>query len=194
MKKERYIPSGYALSYIHEGTAFVVYQREHEGRLYGIAFAGKASNPLWHYRFRSAESLAKQVEESISSLGAHKAAVKARRAARFAPHRLMGGEVFRSSWGYEQTNVEYYQVVGVKGQMIELREIGQMREETGYLQGECAPVPGHFVGEPFSRRVSMSGGSPSVKIHQSSYAYLESPAQVIPGVPIYKKRYWSSYY
>jgi hypothetical protein len=193
MKKERYIPAGYALSYIHEGTEFVVYQHEQEGRLYAIAYAGKATRPLWHYRFKSAESLAKQIEESISSLGARKAAVKARRAARYAPHRLMGGEIFRTSWGYDQTNVEYYQVVGVKGQSVELCEVAQMREETGFMSGECAPVPGQFIGKPFTRQVSMESGSPRVKIHQSAYGYLESPFQVISGVPIYKKRYFSYY-
>ena len=193
MKKERYIPAGYALSYIHEGTEFVVYQHEQEGRLYAIAYAGKATRPLWHYRFKSAESLAKQIEESVGGLEARKAAVKARRAARYAAHGLVGGEIFRTCWGYDQTNVEYYQVVGVKGQSVELCEVAQMREETGFMSGECAPVPGQFIGKPFIRQVSMESGSPRVKIHQSAYGYLESPFQVISGVPIYKKRYFSYY-
>jgi len=193
VKKVRYIPPGYVLSYIHEATEFVVYQQEKEGRLYGIAYAGKATRPLWHYRFRSAESLASQIEESVSSLEARKAAVKARRAARYAPHGLKGGEIFRTSWGYDQTNVEYYQVTGVKGQSVELCEIGQLREETGFMSGECAPLPGHFVGKPFSRQVSMESGSPRVKIHNSAYGFLEFPFQVLSGVPIYKKRYYSYY-
>lgn len=193
MKKERYIPAGYALSYIHEGTEFVVYQHEQEGRLYAIAYAGKATRPLWHYRFKSAESLAKQIEETVSGLEAHKATVKARRAARYAAHGLVGGEIFRTSWGYDQTNVEYYQVIGVKGQSVELCEVAQLREETGFMSGECAPVPGQFIGKPFTRQVSMESGSPRVKIHQSAYGYLESPFQVISGVPVYKKRYYSYY-
>jgi len=193
MKKERYIPAGYVLSYIHEGTKFVVYQHEQEGRLYAIAYAGKATRPTWHYRFKSAESLAKQIEETVSGLEAHKTAVKARRAARYAAHGLKGGEIFRTSWGYDQTNVEYYQVVGINGQSVELCEVAQMREVTGFMSGECAPVPGQFIGKPFTRQVSMESGSPRVKIHQSAYGYLESPFQIVAGVPIYKKRYFSYY-
>lgn len=193
VKKERYIPPGYVLSYIHEATEFVVYQQEKEGRLYGIAFSGKSANPAWHYKFKSQESLSKLIEETVAGLEAHKAAVKARRAQRFAPHGLKGGEVFRSSWGWEQTNVEYYQVVSVKGQMVELREIAQERQEQSFMAGECAPLPGVFIGEPIKRRVSMAGSVPKVKIHQSSTAYLEKPIQVIAGAPVYGKQYWSSY-
>lgn len=193
MKKERYIPTGYQLSYIHEGTQFLVYTRELAGALYGIAYKGKAGNPVWHYRFKTKERLQEEIESTVRGLEAHKAATEARRKARYAPHGLQGGEVFRTSWGYEQTNVEYYEVVGVKGQTVELREIAQNRTTEGYECGKTQPIPGAYIGEVFSRRVSMVGGSPSVKVHQSATAYLEQPFMT-GGMPIYKERYWSAYY
>jgi hypothetical protein len=194
MKKERHIPPSYSLFYIHEATEFVVYSHEVRGKIVAMAFAGRASKPLWHYIFGSAERLAEKIQSSVKGLEHHKAIVAERRKARSAPHGLVGGEIFRTSWGYEQTNVEYYEVVGVSGQMIELREIAQSREEEGYLFGKTKPMPGMFIGEAFSRRVSMVGGSPSVKIHQSATAYYEQPIVMSSGKPVYKERYWTSYY
>jgi hypothetical protein len=196
MKKERHIPASYSLHYIHEATEFVVYTHESvaRGKIVAMAFAGRAAKPLWHYIFGSAERLAEKIKSQVESLEAHKAMVAERRKARFAPHKLVGGEVFRTSWGYEQTNVEYYEVVSVCGQTVELREIAQSREEEGYLCGKTKPMPGMFIGEAFSRRVSMVGGSPSVKIHQSATAYYEQPITMTSGKPVYKERYWSSYY
>lgn len=194
MKKERHIPAGYSLSYIHEGTGLVVYSCEARGKVVAMAFAGRGSKPIWHYIFSSAEKLTSKIESQVRSLEAHQAMVVERRKARFAPHGLVGGEVFRTSWGYEQTNVEYYEVVGVSGQMIELREIAQSRTTEGYECGKTQPIPGEYIGEAFTRRVSMSGGSPSVKIHQSATAYLEQPFTVSGGKPVYKERYWSAYY
>lgn len=194
MKTERHIPSGYLLSYIHETTGLAVYSCEARGKVVAMAFAGRGTKPIWHYIFSSAERLTEKIQSQVKSLEAHKAMIAERRKARFQPHGLVGGEVLRTSWGYEQTNVEYYEVVGVRGQMIELREIAQTRTEEGYLCGKTQPVPGAYIGEAFSRRVSMSGGSPSVKIHQSATAYLEQPFTMSGGKPVYKERYWSSYY
>lgn len=194
MKTERHIPAGYLLSYIHETTGLAVYSCEARGKVVAMAFAGRGTKPIWHYIFSSAERLTEKIQSQVKSLEAHKAMIAERRKARFQPHGLVGGEVLRTSWGYEQTNVEYYEVVGVRGQMIELREIAQTRTEEGYLCGKTQPVPGAYIGEAFSRRVSMSGGSPSVKIHQSATAYLEQPFTMSGGKTVYKERYWSAYY
>jgi hypothetical protein len=193
MKTERHIPAGYSLSYIHETTGLAVYSCEARGKVVAMAFAGRGTKPIWHYIFSSAERLTEKIQSQVKSLEAHKAMVVERRKARFRPHGLVGGEILRTSWGYEQTNVEYYEVVGVRGQMVELREIAQARTVEGYECGKTQPIPGEYIGEAFSRRVTMSGEYPSVKIHQSATAYLELPL-MSSGKPVYKERYWSSYY
>ena len=38
------------------------------------------------------------------------------------------GDVIVNSWGYDQTNIEFYQVVKVMNKTIEIREISQMSE------------------------------------------------------------------
>lgn len=194
--KERHIPASYSLSYIHEATGFVVYTAEmpsRPGSIVGMAFAGKAAKPSWHIIFKSQERLNLKIEESVASLEAHKAAIAKARAARYAPHGLQVGQIFRSSWGWEQTNVNYYEVVGVRGQKVELCEIAQEREESGMMSGECKPVPGAYIKKPISRMVSMASGKPSIRIHNSSYAYLEEPVAIEGGKPVFRSQYYSYY-
>lgn len=38
---------------------------------------------------------------------------------------IKAGDILSDSWGYEQTNVEFYKVISVKGSVIEIRELKQ---------------------------------------------------------------------
>lgn len=59
------------------------------------------------------------------------------------------GDIFVSSWGYEQTNVDFYQVVDIKGtSTVILRAVGG--EFTGYtsgMAGERKPVKDSFTSD-----------------------------------------------
>lgn len=53
------------------------------------------------------------------------------------------GDIFSSSWGYDQTNVDFFEVVRKTAKMIELREIGGRITETnpGGMSGQARPDP-----------------------------------------------------
>ena len=70
------------------------------------------------------------------------------------------------SWGYEQTNVDFYLVLDIKGQTITLQEIGlkTVEHEGNGMACTVLPDPSIKVGEPLKKRVSQYG----VKIN--SYA------------------------
>lgn len=60
-------------------------------------------------------------------------------------HGFVVGDILYDSWGYEQTNVDFYQVIGVGKKTIEIQEIsGKMVETTGYDYGRTTPVVGDF--------------------------------------------------
>jgi hypothetical protein len=70
------------------------------------------------------------------------------------------GDVFYRSWGYDQTNVNFYEVVGLtaSGKSMRLREIRKYVEGRGVL-----PAQGHFKdNETYTKRIQMSydGKSP----------------------------------
>ena len=41
------------------------------------------------------------------------------------------GDIYVCSWGYDQTNIDYYKVVNVKNKTVNLVSIGQTRNYTG---------------------------------------------------------------
>jgi hypothetical protein len=56
------------------------------------------------------------------------------------------GDVFVNTWGYEQTNADFYQVVGVTPKTVIVREIENQERETGFMSGYAEPVKDGFKG------------------------------------------------
>jgi hypothetical protein len=57
------------------------------------------------------------------------------------------GEIFRRSWGYDQTNVDYFQVVELKAKTVVVREIDSTLVEgsAGAMCGNVVPVKDKFL-------------------------------------------------
>ena len=118
-----------------------------------------------------------------------RAAEASRAARRCVARDLVVGDVLRSSWGYDQTNIDYFQVVKLVGKtMVEVRELNQLRESSAIDMGTCAPVVNDFAGEAV--RVKAQGDHVRVGHH---HAY-KMVAQVVAGAKIYNKSEWSSYH
>lgn len=78
------------------------------------------------------------------------------------------GDIFISSWGYDQTNVDFYKVLNVKNKTAVLVEIGQTRNYTGHMQGICIPDPTVMGKKTLTKRIQSYRGTPFFKI--ASYA------------------------
>jgi len=91
------------------------------------------------------------------------------------------GDIFSTCWGYEQTNVEFYEVVSLHGtKTVGLREIArQVVEETSWCSTDVRPVPGKFIDEEVhKRRVSVRGSgsySVAVRFSDATHAYRTPP-------------------
>ena len=61
---------------------------------------------------------------------------------------LKVGDILYCTWGWEQTNVEFVQVVDVlpSGKTCKVREICSRIEETGAMQGNSWPLKDNFKG------------------------------------------------
>jgi hypothetical protein len=81
-------------------------------------------------------------------------------------HDLEEGDILYSSWGYDQTNVDFYEVVKVLAKSVVIRKIAQKVAKSHQTADYVVPVPGRFEGPAMTKRVSPRGG---VKI--KSYAY-----------------------
>ena len=111
--------------------------------------------------------------DEIETVIAHNEAKEGRRVSAKQPHTLKVDDVLYSSWGYDQTNINFYQVTKLVGKtMVELRAIAQTTEETGMMSGHTKCHPGQFKANPIRRKVNMTYGSPSVAICSFEFASL----------------------
>ena len=156
-----------------------------------VAFRGRAQKPAMNYIYPTEERRAKAMEGFFADVRAAEA-FKARQAAerKAAERGLEVGDVLRCSWGWEQTNVDFYQVNSLVGKKsVELRAIAQQSEETGFMQGKCVPIPNAFKGAPF-RRQARNGG---VRINSYSHAFRMEPIAEVAGVKMYAASHWTAY-
>ncbi len=87
-----------------------------------MCFRGKAGKPAQHYAARSREAAAVAVRKFLADaveiqkrIDARKAEAAAARAALNAATDLPAGTILVQSWGWEQTNINFFRVVGHKG-------------------------------------------------------------------------------
>jgi hypothetical protein len=80
--------------------------------------------------------------------------------------------VLYSSWGYDQTNVDFYQVTKLVGKnTVEVRAIGNnITDHDGWASGKCVPAIDNFTGQPMKKRVD--GNTNSIRVHSFESARL----------------------
>ena len=84
------------------------------------------------------------------------------------------GKVFYSSWGYDQTNVNFYQVVALRGKKtVILRELEKDYTATGAMCGEVKPILNSFKNnETYERRLNFNFSDVVVNDKYNYNAYL----------------------
>ncbi len=114
-------------------------------------FWGKRSRPEWDYHFASEDKRTASIVKSFSlrqqATDRKATAAKKRQA---ATRGVEVGHILYTSWGYEQTNINYYEVTALKGEKTaEVRKIGTKNAgEPGGRTGYCVPDIGNYLGKP----------------------------------------------
>ncbi len=146
------------------GAVAWLYQSK-KGQICAVGYTARARKPGIHYIFSSEEKRGNRVAEYFDILRTRKAQQEQRRKEQHQPHNLQLGHVLRTCWGYEQTNVEFFEVTKlVSKTMVELRELSRISKDTAWEQGKSVPKLAAYCGESLRRKVNMAGGSPSVRI------------------------------
>ncbi len=81
------------------------------------------------------------------------------------------GDVFEASWGYDQTNVDFYQVVKVGPAMIALRAIDKKVSRKSGDTDFVLPLANKFTGPAIAKKLMDWEGRPLVKLNSYSRAY-----------------------
>ena len=190
--RESFIPKG-SMKVRDKNSTAVAYIGDNlhgRGKVYAMCFAGKRAKPDRYHTYRTVEARDADVAQYFEGIQAGEANTKARAQARAEALRgVEVGDILRCSWGYEQTNIDYYEVTRLIGKRkVEIREIGADSVATGWAQGQCVPAPGSYIGEPMIK-VARNG---AVRIASFASAYKIEPTEVA-GTRIYGASHWSAY-
>ena len=219
LTREVYRPNGVPPIIVDPELGIEVYAWSDDRAHYAKIFSGKRAKPDVYYRYNLTDKglLARNmcIEDRVDAVRRHAAEKKAKLAAKkIWRHGVVVGDIFRASWGYDQTNIDYYQVTALIGEhFVEVRKIGAHRESNGLmLQGVSVPVPGKFLTEPDLSRPQINGhypvklkpprkmrpqcgynGEPYLSIASYALATLIRPTEVAPGVKVFAPDHWTAY-
>lgn len=148
-----------------------------------VVFGPKGFNPIIRYFFRTfadrAEYAAKY-QNDIDTQVEREKVYEIRR--NLEKDKIQISAILYSSWGYEQTNIDFYQVIDRRGVWVTLQQIGQIKNyDYTANSGNCIADPETKKGEPFKKKITNYG-----YIKLCSY----STASIWDGRPLY----WSSDY
>lgn len=164
-------PAGGAV-YTYEVTS-----KDGRPRFVALFFWGSSAKPSNHISYRSDASRAEAVTQFHANITSHATRKSARSTEKKAwtnPAKV--GDILYTSWGYDQTNVDFFAVTRVNGKRVWVRKIAQDSESTGFMQEKCWPaMPIRFCGEETMHLARMTGEKGySVKINESATAWLEN--------------------
>lgn len=77
--------------------------------------------------------------------------------------KILPGVILSDSWGYEQTQVEFYRVLEVNGCSVVIQQLSEITVKGSEGRDCCRVMPGDLVGSPEKRTI----GSRSIKICDS---------------------------
>jgi hypothetical protein len=152
----RWIPQDAEVIENTRANAVAYLYADHRGRPCVIAYQGRRKKADMHVGCPSAAYREQRVSEWFGRLEGYAQQREAEREAR--KHFVCDipvGTMFYRTWGYEQTNVDFYEVVALRGKRtVMLRPIVADTIECGSMSGTATPVAGKFKGEAFAARAS----------------------------------------
>ena len=108
----------------------------------GKCFTNKSFNSRWYYSFKDFEQFKKKCLDTISNNNEIKQWKEERKKKAQQPHSLKVGDILYCSWGYDQTNVDFFKVSEVIGKRkIKIVGLGTSAESDG-IHDKATPHEG----------------------------------------------------
>lgn len=140
----------------------------------------KAKNPFMNHFYASVERREECISTAISNYKRNKEDKQKRKDARKGTPEMLDkikeGDIFHESWGYDQTNNNYYQVVSRKGRHVEIREISQIRIDgtEGHMSCNVKAAKDSFLEDSpvMKKLIQFNGETPYLKVRGYSWCSL----------------------
>lgn len=105
-------------------TAVVYIQKHGDGFYYVKAFQAKRQKPDYYVRVKKLEQFVTRFFKEVQQTEAYKAKWKAEAEAKCAAIEV--GDIYYTSWGYEQTNVDFVMVTGRTAKTVKYVPVGKV--------------------------------------------------------------------
>ncbi|RYX80038.1 hypothetical protein EON83_30330 [bacterium] len=198
LKRTSFAGSKASLVFQDDALGLQVFRSEAKnGRVVEVAFSGMRCKPDYNFGFGSHQQAEihrnKWVEGKRAALTAKQTRQTERQERMRQGHPLVVGDVLVASWGYDQTNYDYFEVTRVFGlRSVEIRELAKEAQEhtSQAMAGLCVPMKGRFVGDPMVKRVDGDG---RVKVHSWGVWASKKESTTVAGVEIFKPDSYTDY-
>jgi hypothetical protein len=169
--REFYVPKNMTQIPSIDGTE--LYISDVGGSILACGFSGKKAKYDFYNRFITKESrdaFIKKWQDKIKSWADVK---QKRKDERKAPHTIKVGDIMYTSWGYEQTNVDWYQVTKLIGsRMVELRKIyGSSTPDNLPDRGTTVPIKDAFIDGVKPIRKLVTNNSVNIASYARAWAW-----------------------
>ena len=180
-----------------KSTGAVIYYAEpdNKGNLTGRyevkAFYPNALMSYYSGSFKNAEEMNQKIQELIENQQAIYNAFVTSDSSK-ADHDIAIGDIFYTSWGYEQTNVDFYQVIGFSGKStLKLMRVHSQMVKSGSMCGYVVPRPNCFFSdELLVKRITKFN---TFSVSSYATANLLEHDKLSDGSKVYKSQYVSCY-
>lgn len=151
-------------------------------RLYKWLTMGKNKDTyklLEGYYFGSEERRAEWVKEKVTNINANIESDKQRKEAKkdaVSSHPFKAGDILYQSWGYDQTNIDFFEIIEVLPKSVRIRPIGQntVPGSNGFMCENVTPAHGCFTGEEIIRPIKVwfwsQGGNPNFSVSNGRHS------------------------
>ena len=198
LTREHFIPKGSTKisDKLSDAIAYI-YTTQRNGKPGAMVFYGKQAKPVSHVYYKDETRRAQHIAELFANRRAYVSRVAERRTEDKAfAHSVQVGDIFSTCWGYDQTNVEFFEVTKLIGaKMCELREIACASDNSGGPQERIVPQSGLYLTQRYDgddsglpiRRLIQKGynNQPHIKISdcRSASPWGKRVAGVVVGAP-----------
>jgi hypothetical protein len=179
----RYFPS--FLTEIIKNDSYGIECRYSNDRKTAMMYIGKRNKHSFYMEFLSVEKMMSYINGFIANVirscvekAKCKQEQKKAQAALKAESHFKLGDIIYNSWGYEQTNLEYYQVIEIGKKTILVREIAREEVENSRESHQMAcdylPIKDSFLEDeyPFILRLkAYANGSVQIVNSESYYHF-----------------------
>jgi hypothetical protein len=68
-------------------------------------------------------------------------------------HDIAPGDIFYNSWGWEQTNIDFYQIIAATKKTVKIQQVNQTRNyNASSMTGKTSAIPNDFISDETLRK------------------------------------------